>query len=175
MGVLFSEDWLAAQRARASAGFPASPAPRADTSATLHRIHPADAKPRRRRTYPEADLQIAGIQLLEAALPPSWRVFHVPNAGKRGKAEAGQMAAMGLRAGFPDLGIIGPPADGSRFARLVVAEAKAGRGQLTEAQEEWRDWFLSIGIAWFVFRSIEDLVAGLVDAGVPLRLVGGVR
>jgi hypothetical protein len=112
---------------------------------------------------PEQELQIAGVRFLNVALPPTWRVVHMPNGGLRSPIEAGIFNAMGLRAGYPDLSLIGP-------GRLVVAEAKAGKGKLRTEQEEWRDWFRSIGVPWFLFRTHDELVAGCVDAGVPLRV-----
>lgn len=124
-------------------------------------------KSRRKRNRPEQKLQIAAVNYLNASLPKDWRVVHVPNGvaaqGKKAKIANSIRKAMGVRAGFTDLIILGPP------NRFVVAEAKFGRGELSDDQEEWRDWFLSIGAPWFVFRTIEELVAGCVDAGVPLR------
>lgn len=122
---------------------------------------------KRKRGHPEQTLQIQAVKFLHLALPRDWRVVHVAN----GVAAGGQQArianairkAMGVRDGFPDLSIFGP-------GRYVVAEAKAGKGRLSTAQAEWRDWFMSIGVPWFVFRDHDELVAGCIDAGVPLRV-----
>jgi hypothetical protein len=116
---------------------------------------------------PEQDLHKASVKFLNAALPPTWRVVHVPNGGWRSGPEAAILKSMGVWPGFPDLQLIGP-------GRLVVAEAKApkeqgGRG-LTDDQDEWRRFFQSIGWPWFLFRTHEELVAGCIDAGVPLRV-----
>lgn len=123
------------------------------------------SKPRQKR--PEQTLQIEAVKFLHLALPPTWRLVHVPNGvaagGKAAKVANSIRKAMGVRSGFPDLGLLGP-------GRYVVAEAKAGKGRLRPEQAEWRDWFLSIGVPWFVFRNHDELVAGCLDAGVPLRV-----
>lgn len=124
-----------------------------------------NSKPKRRQ--PEQALHIAAVKFLTIALPPTWRVVHVANGvagGDHSALVANQFRkAMGVRAGFPDLEMIGP-------GRFVVAEAKADKGRLSPEQAEWRDWFQSIGVPWFVFRSHDELVAGCLDAGVPLRV-----
>ncbi len=122
------------------------------------------AKPRAKQKRPEQVLQISAIEFLRVALPPSWRVFHVPNGGARSPIEAAILKAMGVWPGVGDLAFIGP---GGRF---VGAEAKAGRNGLTEDQSEWRDWCLGNGVPWFLFRTIDELVAGCADAGIPLRV-----
>lgn len=111
---------------------------------------------------PEQELHKAAIKFLDRSLPPSWRVIHAGNGGIRSPIEAAIMVGLGVRKGFPDLLMLGP-------GRFVVGEAKASNGKLSRDQEEWRDWFISIGAPWFVFRSIDELIAGCVDAGVPLR------
>ncbi len=165
-GIRWTEDELAAHLARrghkAPAASPTAPGP------TLATVDDKAVRPRGKLIKrPEQELQIAAIEALELVLYPNWRVFHVPNGNKLTKAARGTMAAMGLRSGFPDLGLCGPPAH--RPAPFVVAEAKADRGKLRPAQEDWRDYFLGVGIPWFVFRTLDELEAGLLDAGVPLR------
>lgn len=124
---------------------------------------PAAKKP---RSWPEQDLQIAGIKFLNVALPSDWRVVHVANgvAGNDNSAKTANAIrkAMGVRAGFPDLILLGP-------SRFVVAEAKSAKGRLMPEQKDWRDWFLSIGAPWFVFRTLDELADGCLDAGIPLK------
>ena len=126
--------------------------------------------PKSKRRTPEQDFQKDCVRFLNAALPPSWRVVHVPNGGTTGghkaKIVGGIRKAMGVREGFPDLMLVGP-------GRSVAIELKAAgrRGKvLSTAQEEWRDWFASVGLPWFLARSIEDVIAACQDAGVPLRV-----
>jgi len=123
----------------------------------------APAAQRAQTKRPEQSLQIAAIVFLDAALPREWRVMHAANGGHRSGAEAGIFKAMGVRPGYPDLAFVG------KFGRIVLAEAKADRGRLTPKQEEWRDWCLQWSIPWFLFRSIDELIAGCTDAGIPLR------
>lgn len=156
-GVRWSEEDLKAHQARRASLRVVPPAPVAvPTSAVA-------PPPKRKIRRPEQELHKDAVTFLNAALPPTWRVIHVPNGGQRSPVEAAIMKGMGVRSGFPDLGIIGP-------GRFVVGEAKAGRGKLSDDQAEWRDWFQSIGVPWFLFRSHEELVAGCLDAGVPLRV-----
>lgn len=126
--------------------------------------------PKRKRRTPEQDFQKDCVKFLNAALPPSWRVVHIPNGGTTGghkaKIVGGIRKAMGVREGFPDLMLVGP-------GRSVAIELKAAgrRGKvLSTAQEEWRDWFASVGLPWFLARSVEDVIAACHDAGVPLRV-----
>lgn len=158
-GVRWSEEDLKAHQAR-RANLRVVSAPPAPV--------PADAlvSTRKRAKFkrPEQVLQIAAIEFLHVALPPSWRVFHVPNGGARSPIEAAILKAMGVHPGVGDLAFIGP---GGRF---VGAEAKAGRNGLTDDQTEWRDWCVANQVPWFLFRSIDELVSGCLDAGVPLRV-----
>jgi hypothetical protein len=127
----------------------------------------AEAKAKRKR--PEQDLQKAAVKLLDAALPPYWRVVHVPNGGWRSPIEAAILKGMGVRDGFPDLLLMGR---GHKAGRFVVIElkAKGRRGQLSEAQEEWRDWFFAIGAEWYFAESIDQVMAACEDAGIQLRV-----
>ncbi len=126
--------------------------------------------PKSKRRTPEQDFQKDCVKFLNAALLPYWRVVHVPNGGTTGghkaKIVGGIRKAMGVREGFPDLMLVGP-------GRCVAIELKAAgrRGKvLSEAQEEWRDWFKHVGLPWFLARSIDDVIAACQDAGVPLRV-----
>lgn len=163
-GVRWTEEDLKAHQAKRAkshlVAVPSTPVP-----APANAVQPAG---KRKMKRPEQALQIEAIKFLDVALPPSWRVVHIPN----GVADGGEQAmkanairkAMGARAGFPDLMFVG------RGGRLVVAETKAGKGDLNDNQEEWRDWCLANDVPWFIFRSIDELVAGCVDAGIPLRV-----
>lgn len=125
---------------------------------------------RKKQNRPEQELQKAAIKMLDAALPAHWRVIHVPNGGWRSPIEAAILKAMGVREGFCDLLLMGP---GHKAGRFVVIELKAKglRGDLTEAQEEWRDWFLAIGADWFLAETLEEIQDACLDAGIPLKKV----
>lgn len=69
----------------------------------------------------------------EAAYPALASMYHVPNGGKRSKAEAGRFRAAGVRAGVPDVCL--PYAAGG-FIGLYV-ELKVGKNTASEKQKEW--------------------------------------
>jgi hypothetical protein len=121
------------------------------------------AKPRRPRTNPEEQLQIAVAEYLALAAPDlMW--FHVPNGEKRSKATAGRLKAMGVRAGVPDLCFI-LPGGASAFIEL-----KAGKGRLTSEQVAFFD-AIPVEVPRAVCRSVEDVAAALMSWGVSLRRV----
>jgi hypothetical protein len=103
-------------------------------------------------------------QFLDASLPADWRWFHTPNeSGTRARWENQRLSALGVKPGVADVILLKP--DG----RDVWIELKSARGVLSEAQKGWRDWRRSIGAAWFLCRSLEDVVAALEDCGCALR------
>lgn len=114
---------------------------------------------------PEEDLQIAVAELLDLGLPQGWRWWHTPNQrGTRKYWEQKLLKALGVKAGIQDVTIVGPD------PRLVIIELKSDTGGLSKAQREWRDFYWSIGVPWFLARSVEDVIAACHDAGVPLRV-----
>lgn len=153
----FNDEWLRQHQARVQRS-------RLQVVTSAPETTPAPVAPREKQNRPEQSLQIAAITFLDAALPREWRVMHAANGGYRSGAEAGIFKAMGVRPGFPDLTFVG------QFGRIALAECKADRGRLTATQEEWRDWCLERCVPWFVFRSIDELIAGCTDAGIPLRV-----
>lgn len=60
-------------------------------------------------------------------------LFHIPNGGKRGKAEAARFKAMGVKAGVPDL-LLPVPRGG--FHGLFI-ELKAPNGVKSGNQDRW--------------------------------------
>lgn len=84
---------------------------------------------------PEQDEQIALMRLIELHAerhPVLTRVFHVPNGGRRGKAEAGIFKAMGVRAGVFDLLLLAARRD---FHGLAIdMKAPGDLRNISEAQ-----------------------------------------
>lgn len=120
--------------------------------------------PKSKKQRPEEVLQIAAAELLDLALPQGWRWWHTPNQrGTRKFWEQQLLKALGVKAGVQDITIVGPD------PRLVIIELKAGDGKLSRSQKDWRDFYRSIGVPWFLARSIEDVISSCQDAGVPLR------
>lgn len=70
-----------------------------------------------------------------AKFPELKLLFHVPNGGKRGAAEAARFKAMGVKAGVPDLCL---PVTRGGYAGLYI-EMKYGKNKTTDAQGKWID------------------------------------
>lgn len=60
-------------------------------------------------------------------------LYHIPNGGKRNKAEAARFKSMGVKAGVPDLHL---PVARGRYHSLYI-ELKAANGRVSENQTEW--------------------------------------
>lgn len=59
-------------------------------------------------------------------------MFHIPNGGKRGKAEAARFRAMGVRAGIPDIFL--PAARGGSHG-LFIEMKRIHQGRVSEDQK----------------------------------------
>lgn len=97
----------------------------------------------------EEDLQRLVMAVLSAELVADAIAFHVPNGGKRGKAEAGRLKAMGTLAGVPDILII---ARGTLFG----LELKTPAGRLSAAQKTMRERFTRTGAEYALARSVAE-------------------
>lgn len=114
------------------------------------------------RSEPELALHKAVAQFLDAALPPDATWLHVPNGGKRSKAEAGKLKAMGVRAGWPDITIL-------YGGRLFCVELKADGGRLSPKQRGCLNRIDAAGGAWCIARSVSDIQEFLRGFSIPLR------
>ena len=72
-------------------------------------------------------------QAREKAIPALASMYHIPNGGKRGKAEAARFKAAGVRAGVPDVCL--PYAAGG-FIGLYI-ELKVGKNTASDMQKVW--------------------------------------
>ena len=61
-------------------------------------------------------------------------LYHVPNGGKRGKAEAGRFKAEGVKSGVPDICL--PVARGAYHGLYVELKRRKG-GKTSPKQAEW--------------------------------------
>lgn len=60
-------------------------------------------------------------------------MYHIPNGGLRGKREAANLKAAGVRSGVPDIHL---PVPKGQYAGLYI-ELKVGKGKTSENQDEW--------------------------------------
>ena len=112
----------------------------------------------------EWTLQRAIAVYLSKALPPDvyWTAIDI---GSAGGARAGQLRkARGVRPGIADMMIAWR---GVSLAVTLWVEIKAG-SSLSEAQKLFRDQVTNAGHRWALARSIEDVEAACVEAGIPL-------
>jgi hypothetical protein len=112
---------------------------------------------------PEEQLQRSVVDLLSVYQNRGLLAFaHVPNGGRRSKAEAGAFKAMGVRAGVPDLLVW--TQGGGHFA----IELKAGRrAVLSGAQVVWHSTLENLGHRVYVCRSVDDVERCLRAEAVP--------
>lgn len=93
------------------------------------------------------------------ALAPALRwMFHCPNGGKRDAITGGQMRALGVKPGVPDLlmpVLSGPDAG-------LALEFKSATGTTTSAQDEWIDHLKANGWLVLVVRSAEQARAAVM-------------
>jgi hypothetical protein len=125
------------------------------------------------RANPEAILQEGIVAGLRLGLPHGWEVIHVPNGGKRGIREAAQFKRMGVRAGFPDVMILGQrPFVGTPHVWFL--EIKAGaRKKPSPVQEEMHDKLKDLGFKVATVWSWDGAIKQCTQWGLPLRFVNG--
>jgi hypothetical protein len=121
-----------------------------------------------KRQHPERDLQKAIVKLIRSTVP-GVLVAAVTNE-EQGHGDAEQRArfgamrrASGILTGFPDI-LVWLPA-----GRVLLWELKAEKGRLSEAQHLVHAQLADLGHPVEVIRSIEQAIAALVRAGVPVR------
>ena len=98
--------------------------------------------------------------VVRAALPALRWLHHSPNGGKRDAFTGGQMKALGVKPGWPDL--ILPFANDTGMAGLVI-EMKTSTGSLTPEQKEWLEHFRSQRYECRVCRSAEAARLALIE------------
>lgn len=89
--------------------------------------------------------QIALFQwadLFSQRFPELKMLLHVPNGGKRGKAEAGRFKAMGVKSGVPDIFL---PIPRGKAHGLWIEMKRVRSGHLTPKQQEWIELLTSQG------------------------------
>lgn len=137
-------------------------------------------KKRRPHKRQEEKDQTAYVQYLEAVLPKGWIVHHSRNGG-RSKGENGRAKAMGAKAGFPDLMILGQriivPPRGLLADMLVPAvylievKTQAKGSALSSDQRKLHNALQALGFPVGVIRSLDELRALLNEWNIPTREV----
>lgn len=140
----------------------------------LGRLFPQRPKKKRRakRIDREKPIHIDIKNYLETVLPPHWIVHHSRNGGMS-KAENGKAKAMGAKAGWLDLVVVGEKDMGPLLSNIVPAlwffEVKDEDGVLSDKQKDFIKKLERLGIQHCVVRSIDDARAWVQKFGLPNR------
>lgn len=112
-------------------------------------------------------------------LAPPWMLWHTPNSGiRRGQNPAAfgaYMKAMGLRAGVPDLFVLGPGPilvglEIKAPAKILKSGKKSkAKPAVSDAQEETHLALAACGVATIIVRDVDDALAALSTLGATLR------
>lgn len=117
---------------------------------------------KRRDANAEARIQAAIVEWIRT-VSSDLVVFHVPNGGKRGKADAARLKWIGTLAGVPDLVIITPG------ARVRFIEVKTPDGSLSPAQRDIRESLTALGTPPAIATSIDDVRRAFSAWGIETR------
>lgn len=125
---------------------------------------------------PEEQLQRDLVQHLRLRLEPPWMFWANTNQrGTRKPWEQAILVALGLKAGIPDLFVLGP------CSKLIGIECKAppeigkrgvvskAKPRLNEAQQVMFPTFAGLGVPVIVVRDIDDAIAALSSLGAKFR------
>jgi hypothetical protein len=142
-----------------------------DTAMALDaEIEKLGPKEKKKRGSPERMLQVRVVSYLRRALPDGNIVFSIVNEQKgegKSKFERARFGmarkASGVVTGIPDLCAIAPG------HQPVWIELKAEKGRVTEMQREMHERMRKAGQIVGLARSVEDAIAIMDEAGVPLR------
>ena len=111
----------------------------------------------------EDEEQMAVIDWAERMTPiyPALKLLHhIPNGGKRSKAEAGRFRAMGVKSGVPDLFL---PVPRGKFHGLWIEMKRTKDGKLSENQKWWLKALNSLGYSAQVAYGAEQAIRQLEE------------
>jgi hypothetical protein len=117
---------------------------------------------------PEQAVQRSILAFLHAVTVPDMvEVFHIPNGGRRSKAEAAIFKSLGVKSGVPDLCLL---RGGGRVGFLEVKKDATGRP--SENQRAFMAKAVALGVPVAVVWSIDQVRHALRLWGVPTRESG---
>jgi hypothetical protein len=112
----------------------------------------------------EARIQASIVEWIRT-VAPNVLVFHVPNGGRRSKAEAARLKWTGVVAGVPDLCVIGPG------GKALFLEVKTATGRLSDEQREIMGALGRLGSPFMTVTSIDDVRRAFSGWGIETREV----
>lgn len=108
---------------------------------------------------------------VRAVMPDLKWLHHSPNGGKRSAFTGGQMKALGVNPGFPDLIL---PARSGTHPGLVI-EMKSATGKASDSQSSWLDHFAAQGWYCVLCRDAHEALFAICDyLGVSPDAVPGI-
>ena len=111
----------------------------------------------------EYELHLAVAKFLNHALDHESHWFHSPLGGFRFASEAGRLKRMGATGGLPDIGI-------DYQGHIYWLELKRAKGAyLSPTQAHTHKRLEAAGSPVSVCRSLEDVEAALLRAGIPIK------
>lgn len=87
-------------------------------------------------------------------------LYHIPNGGKRSKAEAGRFKAMGVKSGVPDLML---PVQKNGYHGLYIELKREKGGTVSPEQQKWINALRKQGYAVEVCKGFEQARCLLVE------------
>lgn len=97
--------------------------------------------------------------MMERRYPELGLLFHIPNGGKRGKAEAARFRSEGVKAGVPDLML--PVARGAYHGLFIELKRREG-GRIRPEQKVWLEQLRQQGYEALVCRGWEGAAEALL-------------
>jgi len=104
----------------------------------------------------EWKFQAMVADMLDRWLLPTWRSTHIPSGELRDKGTAAKLKRMGVRKGWPDLILLGPPG-------LHCLELKRKGEPLTEDQEQFEAFCQAIGVPYRWTDNFDQAIAILKE------------
>lgn len=121
-------------------------------------------KPERPKAALEFKTACALADTLRQCAKPEWMWTHFPAGELRAGAAGARLQRMGLRPGVTDYLFVSP----AGLAHFLELKRRGG-GELSEAQEQFRDWCKANAVPWRCCRSYDEAIAAVTAWGV-LRL-----
>lgn len=87
-------------------------------------------------------------------------MFHIPNGGKRSKAEAGRFKAEGVKAGVPDIFL---PVPRGGYHGLFIELKRSKGGTVSEAQKEWQAALKDEGYQAVICKGWQEAAKAIED------------
>lgn len=82
----------------------------------------------------EQEILFQWAQMRRGMYPELDMMFHIPNGGSRGKAEAGRFKAEGVKAGVPDICL---PVARGEYHGLYIELKRLKGGKVSDEQKDW--------------------------------------